>query len=421
MQLRSPNRYNKRRRQSSAGTRWLFRLGFLLIIGLISYWIAQNPAEAENRLASVVDQINGEYQDKFGSDEATALLNVDAEYIACENEYLTGNYEEALQPCKAALTGRPNDVNLHFRLAHTLIITSDFSNNQERMNEAITIAYQAINANPESPLGWSILAMALDWSGNQPYALIAAERAQEIDPDFTFNKAVLANIYRNLALFEIAQTTIDEAVLDIQEGGFTDPFVIAQVYRNYGRLFVNLGNAEAAIEPYTLATKAMPDQTYIAIEFANFVYNGSGQYTESIELLETLRASHPHDASVLYPLALAYRRRGEIDKTIEVLTICVNTNADYLPCLSQLGYEYFWSDPPEYTLVIYNLENSTSLGSSDPYDWFMLARSYTKIQRCEDALKPLRQGYQLVQTTSTDFVTEEQFINAGRDCGIELQ
>ena len=308
---------------------------------------------------------------------------------------------------------------MHFRLAHTLIITSDLGGNQERLAEAVTISNQAINANPESPLGWSILAMALDWSGEQNRALAAAERAQEINADFTFNKAILANIYRNLGLFERAQITIDEAIEDVEEKDITDPFVIAQVYRNYGRFFISQGNYEGAIAPYTIATETMPDHTYISIEFAAFVYYPLNQFTNAIALLESVRDSSPRDVSVLYWLAVSYARRGETEEEIQLLTICVDANPSYVPCLSTLGQLQFWSQ--NYVLAISNLEKATATGSTDPYDWYLLARSFYNIQSCEQALAPLRQGYQLMQNTTSDQVGTDNFINAGRDCGIELQ
>ncbi len=424
MQLRVPKKYQRRRRRIFFFPGWLFRLALLVGLIFFGYWLVQNPDEAKDRVSSAANQANDEFNERRSTlvpDKPTATPDVRPETADCENAYLLGDYEAAIESCTIAIRGRPNDVELHFRLAHTLIITSDLGNDQERLAQAVDISQKAINANPESPLGWSILAMALDWSGEQNKALAAAERSQEINADFTFNKAVLANIYRNLNLFERAQISIESAIQDIDERGVSDPFVIAQVYRNYGRIFVSQGDYEGAIDPYIIASQSMPDHTYISIELAANVYYPLKQYTNAIALLDDVRTSNPRDASVLYWLSVSYAQRGETDEEIQLLTICVDAHPNYVPCLSTLGQLQFWNSPPNYILAIDNLEKATSNGSEDPYDWYLLARSYYNIQSCEQAIGPLRQGYQLMQDTTSAQVGTDNFINAGRDCGIELQ
>lgn len=421
MQLRVPKRYSRRRRRLFFLPGWLLRLIFLVGLVSLGYWLVQNPTQAKDHVSSAANRVNDKYEQQrstFAPEKPTATPDVRTEFADCENAYLLGDYEDAIVACKSALQGRPNDVELHFRLAHILIITSDLGVNQARLAEAVKIANQTINANPESPLGWSILAMALDWSGDQNRAIAAAERSQEINGDYTFNKAVLANIYRNLGLFERAQIVIDEAIEDIEEKGINDPFTIAQVYRNYGRFFVTQGDYEGAIEPYRIASETMPDHTYISIELSAFVYYPLEQFTNAIALLESVRDSRPRDASVLYWLSVSYARRGESEEEVQLLTICVDANPNYVNCLSSLGQLQFWSQ--NYILSIDHLDKATQNGSTDPYDWFLLARSYYNIQRCEDAIGPLRQGYQIVQDSSSAQVGSDDFIRAGRDCGIEL-
>ncbi len=415
MQLRSSRNYRKQNKSCLAGL--LIRLViFISVLGL-GYLLVSQPAEATEMFHDVFDQIG----DSTGANSLNTSEDRTADLENCDNAYSIGNYEEAITSCRVALETHPNDIDLYFRLAHTLIITSDLGQDQDRLAEAIEIATQAINADPESPLGYAILAMALDWSGQQNEALAMAERAQEIDPEFTFSKAIMANIFRNLDMFEEAQVAMDSALQDIESGKANEPFVVAQVYRNYGRYLVNSGEFEAAIEPYNLAIQAMPAQTYIAVELASNIYYVQGDYAQVITILEDVQQTNPNDRSVLYWLALSRRQQGEWQSSIQLLTTCVNTNPEYLPCLSALGYSYFWNQPPAYEQAISPLEKATEINSTDPYDWYMLARSYTKLGQCEKAVEPLRQGYQIVQTTPSDFVTPEQFINAGLECSLELQ
>lgn len=424
MQLRVPKKYQRSRRRGPFGgpPRWLFR--WLLIFGLAAlvYWLVQNPDEArtqaQNTYDTVSSQVSNTRRDFFPA-APTPTPDIRADLAECENAYLLGDFEEAIAACKIAITGRPNDVDLHYRLAHMMVITSDSGKNVERIEEAVDIADKAINAAPEDPRGYIIKAMALDWMREHNLALGPAERALEIDPDSILAKAVIANIYRNLEDYERAAATVNEAIEQLEQLPDPDKELVAQVYRNYGRYLVVFSEWEQAIEPYEMAYEAMPTHSYIAIELASLVYMSLDLYTQAIAVLERVRTNSPRDASVLYWLAILYSRQGESDSELEVLSVCVDANADYLPCLSTLGQRLFWEQNYEQSLDL--LERSTELGSTDPYDWFLLARLYYRNQRCDLAAEPLREGYKIRQEDDSLLVGLDDFIRAGRDCNIVLQ
>jgi tetratricopeptide (TPR) repeat protein len=424
MQLRVPKKYQRSRRRGPFGgpPRWVFR--WLLLFGLIAlgYWLAQNPDEARTQAQNTYDTVSSQVlntrQDIF-PDAPTPTPDVRTDLAECENAYLLGDFEEAIAACKIAITGRPNDVDLHYRLAHTMVITSDNGENTEQLEEAVEIAEKAINAAPEDPRGWIIKAMALDWMREHNMALGAAERALELDPDSILAKAVISNIYRNLEDYERTDATITEAIEQLEQLPDPDNQLVAQVYRNYGRYLVQLAEWEAAIEPYETAYDAMPTHSYIAIELATNVYLSLDLYSQAIAVLERVRTNSPRDAATLYWLSILYGRQGESDAELEVLSICVDANVNYVPCLSTLGQRMFWEQNYEQSLDL--LERSTELGSTNPYDWFLLARMHYRNQRCDLAAEPLREGYKLRQEQDSFEVGLDDFIRAGSDCSIRLQ
>ncbi|MCI0713683.1 MAG: tetratricopeptide repeat protein [Chloroflexi bacterium] len=424
MQLRVPKKYQRSRRRGlfRGPPRWLLR--WLLIFGLAAlvYWLVQNPEEArthaQNTYETVSSRVSNTRRDFF-PDAPTPTPDVRTDLAECENAYLLGDFEEAIVACKIAITGRPNDVDLHYRLAHMMVITSDSGTNVERIEEAVDIADKAITAAPEDPRGYIIKAMALDWMREHNLALGPAERALEIDPDSILAKAVIANIYRNLEDYERAASTINEAIEQLEQLPDPDNELVAQVYRNYGRYLIDFAEWEQAIEPYETAYDAMPTHSYIAIELASQVYMSLDLYSQAIAVLERVRTNSPRDASVLYWLSILYSRQGESDSELEVLSICVDANANYVPCLSTLGQRLFWEQNYEQSLDM--LERSTELGSDDPYDWFLLARLYYRNQRCDLAAEPLREGYAIRQSTDSIQVGLDDFIRAGSDCNIRLQ
>lgn len=424
MQLRVPKKYRSERRRRRLGgpSPSIFRLLLLVALVVFGYWLVRHPEEARTRAEDTIATVSSEFnlrRQEYFPPEPTPTPDVRTETIECENAYIRGDMEDAIIACRQAIKGRPNDVDLHYRLAHTLIITSDLGENTERLEEAVEVAERAINADPENYLGWAIEAMALDWSQEWGKALGYAERALELAPDSVLSQAITANIYRNVGQFERAQATINEAVSSLEQLPNPDPEIVAQVYRNYARMMVAQGDFESAIQPYNIAYDAMPTHTYIAVELASLVHFPLNQFTQAASVLERVRDNTPRDPASLYWLSIVYLQSGETDSAAEVLTVCIDANPNYIPCRSSFGRLQYHRQ--NYNQAIDILEPATALGSTDPYDWFLLGRAYYRTQRCSEAAEPLRQGYLLRQEIDTTDVTLEDFVQAGQDCSITLQ
>lgn len=429
MQLRVPKRYQARKRQRELfKSKRIFWLLFLVIIlGGLAYFMMRDPKlfrdGAEDVAAAVQDQVDQARQDMFPV-EPTATPDVRGDRAECDSAYLVGNMERVIETCRRALVGNPNNVELHYRLAYTLVITSSSGKNTARINEALEVANLTIAANPESPLGYAVRGMALDWAGEHNRALGSIERALELDPNSIIAKAHLANIYRNLGQPELAQATIEEALAEvIANGESVDRETRAQVYRNYGRiLFTILSEPEAAFEAYREARKAMPNHTYITIELADVYYilgQQSGDLSfinTGVELLEETLDIVPRDVTLLETLGGYYLYLGEGVFGTEMYTRCVEVSPDYLPCLSELGTLQYHAE--NYALTIQNLGRATELGSTDPYNWYLLGRAYTRLSQCNLAQAPLQEGYRLRQETEVDTVGLDNFIDAFRQCGL---
>ena len=103
MQLRVPKRYQRRRRRLFFLPGWLLRLGVLAVLVFFAYWLVQNPTEAKDRVSSAANQVNDEYNERrstFAPAKLTATPDVRPEFANCENAYLLGDYEDAIQYVK---------------------------------------------------------------------------------------------------------------------------------------------------------------------------------------------------------------------------------------------------------------------------------------------------------------------------------
>ncbi|MBL1137259.1 MAG: tetratricopeptide repeat protein [Chloroflexi bacterium] len=425
MQLRVPKKYQaskRHRRRLFRSRRWMVLWLVTFIVAYGGYWILQNPTLTRDYMDNFRENVGNEVgnaRERYFPDPPTATPDVRDESVEAENAYRLGDYEQAIELYREVVKGKPNDAGIHFRLAYLLLITSGSGSDTVKINEALEMAQATISANPESPLGWMIQAMALDWGLQHNRALASAQRALEIDPSSIFAKAVLGNIYRNLGDLGLSKATFDDAIAQIQRNG-ADNETVAQVYRNYGRYLSSQADYEGAADAYQRARQAMPTATYITIELANYVYLDPSETETAINLLEETLDTNPRDAAVLSQLGQLYYSQGVYDRANERFQQCIIVNQNYIDCYSALGKLEFFVNA-NYGKVIEYLTTATRLGSSDPYDYFLLARSYYRLQppQCEQAAKPLRDGYNLMlENGETNLVKKDDFLRAFTDCGL---
>lgn len=425
MQLRVPKKYlpkSQRRRKSVWQRRSFWLLLTTFIIAGLGYTVMQDPitfrAGASNFAANVGNEIGSMRADAFPV-QPTATLDVRSDIVACENAYLVGDLEDVITTCSAALRGRPNDVELHFRVAYTLVITSSFGENQARINDALAMAKQTIAANPESPLGWTAMAMALDWNLQHGLALPYAQRALEIDPNNVMAKATLANIYRNLSRPELAKSLLDEALGDVGNRG-ADNESRAQVWRNYARYLASVeANYDEALAAYQTARQIMPSHSYITIELAR-TYSVLGQPQQQIDLLENALLTAPRDVAILSTLALAYFSVGDTTQALDLYSRCLDVNPRYLSCVSPMGWlQYQVNNDYEESRDLLRLA-TTELESTDPYDWYLLGRSYYQLGQCQLAGEPLRRSYELFLEFDSPYIAPENYQTAFNACNLPI-
>lgn len=427
MQLRVPKKYQPRRRRRRLISWRLLTLLLVTTTGcMLAYAAMQNPEPfrqgASNAIEWGEEQVSAARDNMFPV-EPTATPDVRQELVECDNAYLIGDLERMIDLCQEALPGRPNDVELHYRIAYAMAITSSLGTNTERINGAVDMSRQTITANPESALGWAVMAYALDLSGEHSRALPFALRALDLDSDLTIAKAHLANIYRNVGRPELAASTLESAMVDLEIVG-GDNETRAQVYRNYARYLMTVPDFEQALEYYQLARQTMPNHTYITIEMSDAYLGmafrtGDASYTEqALVILEEMLAAAPRDPFLLFKLGELYSRDGQAPRAAEMYNRCLDADPDSVPCLSRSGWINYGSGL--YDLAIENLSRATQLGSTHPYDWYLLGRSYFRRipSDCGSAIGPLQEGMRLRQEIEVTQVDVDDFRDALRACEV---
>lgn len=412
MYLRTPKRYRPGRRRRNLrlfSGRTVLTLLAISVLIFVGWLVWENQAVVRSTVQSESDRMMAFAQTQVAPEPTpTATPDLLVAQSGCTNAYRMGDLEEAIEQCRVLAESNPNDVDLHYRVTHMLIITSNFGRDAERIQDALRFAERAVNANPELPHGWAIRAMALDWNGDYGSALASALHAKSLDPSFAPTYAFLGEIYQDLGKYEIAMGYLEQA-LELDTSGIA----VADTFRNQGLWYSNQGFWEDALQPYQAALQNAPTHTYIAIELAN-QYVALGQVDKAIEVLSGARERNPSDTDIMFSLATAYRREGSFERAYEYYRRCLDVDPDNVPCLSYLGGLQL-SDG-DFVTAIVNLERAIELGSQDPDDFIEVGRAHASMGRCDLAIPFLEEGYQLV-VANDDQQRIQQFTSALRSCG----
>ena len=415
MYLRTPKRYRpgRRRRLRLFSVRTLLMLVVIPVLGYGGWLIWMHRDEVRSSVMPEIETLAETVRTQVAPvPTPTPTPDLVMVQASCLNAYRQGALDEAIEQCKVLADANPNDVELYYLVAHTLIITSNFGQDTDRLAEALEYAEKTITANPLAPDGWAIRARALDWLQDYGRALASALHAKALDETYAPTYAFLGEIYQDLGKYDVAKTYLDQALeLDVKG------IALADTFRNLGLLYSNQGQWEESIQPYTAALQNGPNQSYIAVELANN-YIALGQYERAIEVLVNTLERNPRDTSVLFALANAHTRSGNFDRAYEYYRRCLDVDQENIPCLSYLG-GLQWSDGDFVTAAI-NLEHAIELGSEDPDDYYQLGHSHASLGRCDLAVPFLRQGYQLV-LEQNDVQRQAKFVNALQSCGVRLE
>jgi len=415
MYLRTPKRYRPGRRRH---LRFFSRRSVLMLLVTVALgtlgWLVWE--HRHNVRSAVLPEIEG-FAEVVQTQVApkptpTATPDVVEAQAGCVNYYRQGNLIQAIEQCTILAETSPNDVELHYRIAHMLIITSNFGSDIQQLRRALEFAERTINAAPELPHGWAIRAMALDWMGEYGKALASALHAKALDPDFGPTYAFLAEVYYDMGQTDLALTYVDQA-LELDTSGLA----VADAFRTRGLILTSIpGRRDEAIENYQAALQQAPQHAYLSVELA-INYLALEDYETAISVLASALENNPTDPTVLFELARAHIRSGNRERAYEYYQRCLESDPDNVPCLSWLGGLQL-SDS-NYVLAITNLERAIELGSTDPDDFLELGRAHAAQGRCDLGIPYLQQGYQLV-TESQNYQRQASFANALQTCGVQI-
>jgi tetratricopeptide (TPR) repeat protein len=318
-----------------------------------------------------------------------------------------GNINDYLTAMQAYIGSVPNEREYHALYAQTLIMRNPLDpGNRSR---ALAAADAAINASPETPEGWVVKALVLDWSDENQKALGYALRAKELGDESGMAQAVMAGIYFTLNDLKQASSLADAAIK--QNPNLAYPRFVK------GQMAQFSGDPKTAIRWYKEGLTIWENDRrqwggYIAVALAQ-VYSAQNQ---SDQATKALNESLPRDKDfpgLVNQLANIYYKDGDYLKALETALGCTDRNPDYAPCyVVAMRVHYrdgLWEKAAQAA------KNAIDRGTQETAPYYYGGEALRKMNNCDEAKKLFQAGRDLAIRLKKDVVGD--FNDALTDCG----
>lgn len=124
---------------------------------------------------------------------------------------------------------------------------------------------------------------------------------------------------------EVKAKILDKARLDYQEALRQDPNHLS-AYRGLGRVYLNLGDYDHALETYKKALARFPQDATVWVDLA-MLYNRKKDFAEGIRCLNKARELDPENRQIMMTLGLTQARAGQAEQSLATLTRAVGSAA----------------------------------------------------------------------------------------------
>lgn len=387
MYLRTPKRYSKKRKRRLINLRWLWLYLLTPVVLFIGAGVINQREMFQAPIDAFFQARMVEVQDRVATIQAPTPVPTESPeiYLYTANAaYERGALDEAIANYRLAIDGMPNDVGVHFQLAH-LLITND------QGQAALEVAEKAINADPYNPLGWAIKGMAYEWLGEIDNALPLLYQALELDSDNAVALSFLAEAYMDSGKPFDAQELVDRA-LELDPTDYN-------VQRNYGYVAEYSGDTAAAIQAYERARQLAPTRAYIIFNLVD-LYVRDGEYDTAVGLLNNVIERNPENAGAYAKQAqvlLTYL--GEQGQARDIAERCISIAPENIACLTILGS--LQRAEGEFNLCARTLDRAIEAGSTNALNYYYAGTCYIVIGDCNRAREILLDGMEFARTLET--------------------
>ena len=281
---------------------------------------------------------------------------------------------EAAQQYQSIVQFAPDDPDPYFQLGR-------ITQAQKNFQQAIGFYEKVIELNQgDSPESWLNIGLVYKDMDAFEKALAAYDKAIAINDDYY-------QAWYNKALANIGLGQFDKAVENLQKAVAINP-EYSRAWYNLGIVYTKLNDDQQAIAAYKKALEIRPEYHAAKLNLAVRL-SKQEDYQSAEKLYREVLQARPYYKSAWYNLGLALSRQGKIEDAIPVFEKVIEIDNDHYRARNQLADIFF--DRQDYVLVQDYLKQTLDIKPENIKARLLLARTYKRLQRYDDALKSARQ------------------------------
>ena len=386
MYLRTPKRYRPGRKE-----RHLFNLRWLwlwLLTPIVAYGGWQIYLQRDSLRPMVQDMMGDAVQMVSGgiatavAPTPTARPDPSERLNAAAGAWTTGAIEEALNAYNDILPDVPNDVGVHYRVALGYVMDG-------RLDEALTAAEGAVNANPYSSDAWAMFGYTLALNDQPELGITYVLHALTLAPDNTRALAYLAYAYYEDNQIDRAFETVERALALNPES--PEAYFVRGLLNHYSRFLT-----DDAREDYLAALQYAPNFVDAAINLAWLDWSEQA-YDDAQTRLLSIIEFNPNNLDALFALGfLYYQAYGDPQQAQDYIERCTALDSENRACLFYLGNILRGNGDSAGAISAY--ERLIATGTENPTHYLAMARAYLDgAGDCGRAVPVLQTGYRFEQ------------------------
>ncbi len=179
--------------------------------------------------------------------------------------------------------------------------------------------------------GWETLGVYHKDHGRSVQAILAYEKAVEVDPEFAGGHYNLGNMYYDMKRYDRAAIYFRKVIALKPD--------FAEAYFNLGNLYYDTGKFERAIANFEKVIALKPDFAEAHYQAGNARY-GLGEYDRAAAHFETAIKLKPQFVAAYYNLGDLYYRTGRFDAAVRAYRKAIALKPGYARAYSNLGNAY---------------------------------------------------------------------------------
>ncbi len=370
-----------------------FRIVFYLVAIGVGIWVYLNQDTVREELFGDGEggqpraaSVNGPAEDGRPGDEGS----VEAADIAAQAEeaYLAGEMTRAIDLYRQAAEASPDRADYYVQVARLLVYESAMQvgeQREQRLQEALEAANNAVLIDPFDPAGYAIMGKVYDWQGRADQASSTILQALDIDKDYALAHSYLAEALVDLQRWDQAQESIDRA-LALQPDNL-------DIRRDYGYILENLGDYDGAATQYETALRLHPRMPYLHMALGR-LYRELGRYTDALDRFFEAQLISPSNALIVFEIGRTYETYiGDAEAAMEYYQRATDLDANFgAPWVRMATLRYFQGRYPD---AVVAFERALALDAVPDAMIYQIGLSYAYEGRCDAAVRYLDEAQQL--------------------------